>query len=115
MSSSLTITRSVCGSPSDTYNGCFRLSAGAVSRVRSSASSPGAVMVRQSTGQMSMHASHSMQSGAVKCVCTSQLRQRSTSRAVCSASKPSSTSVLRRRSRSPSSTCVILARDAGSK
>ena len=37
------------------------------------------MIVRQSVGQMSMHASHSMHSESVKCVCTSQLRQRSTS------------------------------------
>ena len=37
---------------------------------------PSGVIVRQSTGQMSMHASHSMQSRAVKWVWMSQLRQR---------------------------------------
>ena len=52
------------------------------------------VMVRQLTGHTSTHASHSMQSVDVKCVSTSQLRQRSTSVAVCSAVKPSSTSTL---------------------
>ena len=42
-----------------------------------------------------MHASHSMQRLAVKCVSMSQLRQRSTSLAVSSAVNPSSTSTLR--------------------
>ena len=51
-------------------------------------------MVRQSTGQMSMQASHSMHSFAANTVCTSQLRQRCTSCAACSAVKPSSTSML---------------------
>src|SRR5690606_41145163 len=50
------------------------------------------VMVRQSSGHTSMHASHSMHSWSVKCVCTSQLRQRSASRHVRSRSKPSSAS-----------------------
>ena len=52
------------------------------------ASSPFGAIVRQSTGQMSMQASHSMQAGAVKCVCTSQFRQRSTSAVVCSGVNP---------------------------
>ena len=39
-SSSLTMTRPVCGSPPDTKISCVRLVAGAVSRLRSSASSP---------------------------------------------------------------------------
>jgi hypothetical protein len=52
------------------------LSAGAVSRVRSSASSPFSVKVMQSIGQMSTQASHSMHSLAVNTVCTSQFRQR---------------------------------------
>jgi hypothetical protein len=43
-------------------------------------------MPRQSTGQTSTQASHSMQSGAVKWVWTSQFRQRSTSRSVASRS-----------------------------
>ena len=50
--------------------------AGAFSRVRSSASSPLAVKVMQSIGQMSTQASHSMQSWPVNTVCTSQFRQR---------------------------------------
>ena len=46
-----------------------RFGAGAVRRVRSSASSPFSVKVMQSIGQMSTQASHSMQSGAAKTVC----------------------------------------------
>ena len=68
--------------------------AGALSRERSCASGPFGVMVRQSTGQMSMQASHSMQSFAVNTVCISQLRQRCTSSAACSAVNPNSTSTL---------------------
>ena len=45
-------------------------------RVRSSFSSPSFAIVRQSTGQMSTHASHSMQSLSLNTVCTSQLRHR---------------------------------------
>src|SRR5208282_752586 len=66
--SSLTITRPVCFSAADTYSGWSGLVAGARRCCRSSASSPLAVMVRQSTGQMSMHASHSMHSLASKTV-----------------------------------------------
>ncbi len=56
---------------------------------------PPGVIVRQFTGQTSTHASHSMQRFAVKFVSMSQLRQRCTSRAVCSALNPSSTSTSR--------------------
>ena len=90
-SSSLTITRPVF-SPPDTYRSCARLSAGAFSRVRRSASSPLAVKVMQSIGQMSTQASHSMQAVSVNTVCTSQFRQRSASLKAVAASKPSSTS-----------------------
>ncbi len=69
-------------------------SAGAVRRARNSASVPFCVMVRQSTGQMSMHASHSMHSLAANTVCTSQFKQRCTSSAASSAVNPSSTSML---------------------
>ena len=78
-SSSLTSTRPVL-SWVLTYSGCSRLSDGAFSRVRSSASSPLAVKVMQSVGQMSTQASHSMHSLAVNTVCTSQFRQRCVSR-----------------------------------
>ncbi len=71
-----------------------RVGAGAVSRVRSSASSPFAVNVMQSIGQMSTQASHSMHSLSVNTVCTSQLRQRCASRMRACGSKPSSTSTL---------------------
>ena len=53
---------------------------GAISRPADLGSSPFRVaIVRQSIGQMSMHASHSMHSESVKCVSMSQFRQRSTS------------------------------------
>ena len=55
---------------------CVRFIAGAISRGRNSASSPFSVNVMQSIGQMSTHASHSMQSLSLKTVCTSQLRHR---------------------------------------
>jgi hypothetical protein len=87
--------------------------AGALRRVRSSASSPFAVIVRQSTGQMSMHASHSMQSLVSNTVCTSQLRQRCTSFSICSAVKPSSTSMSSFLKRSFSDTCGMSRRSAG--
>src|SRR3984957_602073 len=61
-SSSFTMTRAVCGSAADTYSVWVGFVAGAVKRARSSASGPFCVMVRQSTGQMSMQASHSMHS-----------------------------------------------------
>src|SRR3984957_8128994 len=73
-SSSFTMTRPVCGRPADTYSSWVRFFAGALRRERRSASSPLWVMVRQSTGQISMQASHSMHSFAVNTVCTSQLR-----------------------------------------
>ena len=69
--------RRVCGSGPDAYRLWPGLSAGTVSRLRSSASSPLGVIVRHCTGQMSMQASHSMHRFAVNTVCTSQLRQRS--------------------------------------
>ena len=90
-SSSLTITRPVF-SPPETYRSCARLSAGAFSRGRRSASSPLAVKLMQSIGQMSTQASHSMQAVSVNTVCTSQFRQRSASLKAVAASKPSSTS-----------------------
>ena len=46
---------------------------------RSKSSRVSGAIVRQFTGQTSTHASHSMQSFALKCVSMSQLRQRSTS------------------------------------
>ena len=70
----------------------MRLTEGAFSRPRSSASGPFAVKVMQSTGQMSAQASHSMHSRSVKTVWTSQLRQRCASANASRASKPSSTS-----------------------
>src|ERR1700730_3102653 len=104
-SSSFTITRAVCGRAAETYSACFGLVAGAVKRVRKSGSAPFWVMVRQSTGQMSIQASHSMHSFAVNTVCTSQFRQRCTSRPASSAGNPSSTSMLifLKRSMSPTS------------
>src|SRR5258705_181900 len=74
-SSSLTMTRPVLRSFA-TYRSWVRLTAGACSRVRSSASSPFSVKVMQSIGQMSTQASHSMHSDELKTVCTSQFRQR---------------------------------------
>jgi hypothetical protein len=59
---------------------------------RSSASSPGAVKLMQSIGQMSTQASHSMQVSRLNTVCTSQFRQRCASLNAVAASKPSSTS-----------------------
>ena len=109
-SSSLTITRPVCGSPPDTKIAWVVLVAGTVSRWRSSGSSPLAVMVRQLVGQTSTQASHSMQRLSVNAVCTSQFRQRSTSRMVCSWSKPISTSIDSCLKRSLRSTCFIFAR-----
>src|SRR6267378_3810665 len=71
------------------------------------------VMVRQSTGQMSRHASHSMHSLALNTVWTPQLRQRCTSCSTCSAVKPSSTSMLSFLKRSLSDTCGISRRSTG--
>ena len=70
------------------------LCAGALSRSRSSASSPFSVKLMQSTGQMSTQASHSMHSLSVNTVCTSQFRQRCASANASLSSKPSSTSAL---------------------
>ena len=95
------------------YFGPFA-SAGAVNRCRRSGSSPFAAIVRQSTGQMSMQASHSMHSESVKCVCTSQFRHRSTSCRVCSAVNPSSTSTVIFEKRTGRSTCFIFWRCTGS-
>src|SRR6202044_3719794 len=47
-SSSLTMTRAVCGSGAETYSACERLVAGAVRWLRNSVSVPFCVMVRQS-------------------------------------------------------------------
>ena len=99
-SSSFTITRFVCTSASETYSGCDGLRRGAVSLSASESSGVSSTIVRQSVGQTSMHASHSMQSGAVKCVSQSQLRQRSASFSACYSSKPSSTSTATLASRS---------------
>ena len=112
-SSSFTITRFVCGSASLTKISCDMFVAGAESRVRRSASSPAGAIVMQFSGQMSTHASHSMQSFSSKCVSMSQLRQRCTSRAVCSGVKPSSTSTFTAEKRFTSSSCVIFARGDG--
>ncbi len=71
-------------------------------------------MVRQSTGQISTQASHSMQSDSVKWVCTSQFRHRSTSAVVCSSEKPFSTSVVMLWKRMRRSTCFIFWRGAWS-
>ena len=76
---------------------------GAVVRDRVEASSRGRTRPRK--------ASHSMHRLAVKSVSMSQLRQRSTSRAVCSGVKPSSTSTLTAEKRLTRSSCVILARE----
>ena len=84
-SSSFTITRPVCGSAPDTNSVLLRVDGRRRQPLRRSSSSPLGAMVRQSVGQMSMQASHSMHFASVNTVCTSQLRQRSTSRAVCSA------------------------------
>src|ERR1035437_8083728 len=112
-SSSFTMTRFVWGRAVDTYTSCDGFTAGAESLDRRSVSSPSLVMVRQRTGQTSTHASHSMHRFAVKCVSTSQLRQRATSRAVCSGVNPSSTSTLTAEKRFTSSSCVIFARGEG--
>ena len=111
-SSSLTMTRPVCGSAADTYSACVGFVAGALSRARSSASVPFGAMVRQSTGQMSMQASHSMHSFAANTVCTSQFRQRCTSSAACSAVNPNSTSTLIFLKRSTNPTCGTRRRSA---
>ena len=74
-SSSLAMMRPV-GSGVETYRSCVGLAAGAFRRLRRSASSPFSVKVMQSIGQMSTHASHSMQRLVVNTVCASQLRQR---------------------------------------
>ncbi len=115
-SSSLTISRAVWGSAPEAKMSCFRFFAGALRRVRSSASVPPSLngaMVRQCTGQTSTQASHSMQSRSVKTVCTSQLRQRSTSRTVWSSVKPISTSTWTDLKRSTRSTWLIFWRWAG--
>ena len=78
----------------ETYRSWLVLSACADRRWRRSASSPFAVNVMQSIGQMSTQASHSMHCLSVNTVCTSQLRQRCVSFHAVSASKPSSTSSL---------------------
>src|SRR5271154_6084177 len=111
-SSSFTMTRPVCGSALETYSACCELVAGAFRRERSCDSLPFGAMVRQSTGQMSMHASHSMHSLVVNTVCTSQFKQRCTSRAACSAVNPSSTSILTFLKRSMSPTCGTRRRSA---
>src|SRR5206468_12858684 len=67
-SSSFTITRPVF-KPCATYKSCVRLREGALSRARSSVSSPSRVNVMQSMGQMSTQASHSMQRGGLNTVC----------------------------------------------
>src|SRR6202011_5363062 len=92
-SSSLAMMRPVL-SPFATYRSCVRLRDGAFNRVLRSVSSPSAVKVMQSIGQISTQASHSMQSFGANTVCTSQLRQRCASANACAASKPSSTSTL---------------------
>ena len=92
-SSSFTITRRVF-SGSDTYRSCAGLRAGAVRRLRRSSSSPLAVKVMQSVGQMSTQASHSMHLSLTNTVCTSQFRQRCVSFHAVAMSNPSSTSVL---------------------
>ena len=92
-SSSFTITLPVFRPP-DTYRSCARLSAGAFRRVRRSSSVPFSVKLMQSIGQMSTQASHSMQAGSVKTVCTSQFRHRPASFTAVATSKPSSTSTL---------------------
>src|SRR4051812_14462942 len=74
-SSSLAMIRPVL-STSDIYKLCDSSSADAFSRLRNSISSPFSVNVMQSIGQISTHASHSMQSGGENTVWTSQLRQR---------------------------------------
>src|SRR5712671_3122822 len=76
MSSSLTMTRPVCLRGTETYKSCVTLVAGALSCLRSSASGASATIVKQSVGQMSMQASHSMHSFASNTVCTSQFKQR---------------------------------------
>src|SRR5690606_35342209 len=93
-SSSFTMTR-VVGSSVETYRSCDRLLAGAINRDLRSSSSPSVVKVIDEVGQISMHASHSMQRFGVKTVCTSQFRQRCASRKAVSRSKPSSTSARR--------------------
>ena len=107
------MTRPVCFSAADTYSGRSGSRRGALVRALISASVPLGVIVRQSTGQMSMQASHSMHSGALNTVWMSQLRQRCTSSAVCVGSKPSSTSVLICLNRSASATCGTRRRSAG--
>ena len=79
-SSSFTITRwSAAARPRRTAP-ASRFTAGAISRgAQLRLLGVGRRCVRQSTGQMSMQASHSMHRLSVKCVCTSQLRQRCTS------------------------------------
>ncbi len=67
-SSSLTMSRPVCGRGSDAYRACSGLIAGADSLVFSSSSEPSAAIVRHCTGQTSMQASHSMHRGALKTV-----------------------------------------------
>ncbi len=92
-SSSLAMMRPVL-SVAETYSSCVRLVAGALSRARSSGSSPFTVKVMQSIGQMSTQASHSMHLVLMNTVCTSQLRQRSASLNAVARSKPISTSIL---------------------
>ena len=112
--SSLSITRAVCLSGADTKSCCSGSRRAALRRADSSASSPFGVIARQSTGQMSMHASHSMHRSAVNTVCRSQFKQRSTSVANCSALKPSSTSMSSFLNRLLESTCGMMRRAAGS-
>lgn len=83
------------GRTSETYKSWVRLFAGAERRVRKSISSPSSTKEMQDVGQMSTHASHSIQRLVVKTVCTSQFKQRWASLNPFSRSKPNSTSFLR--------------------
>ena len=90
-SSSLTMTREDF-SVSETYKSWSSCEVGARNRCRKSGSSPLLVMVRQSIGQISIQASHSIHVSCVKTVWISQFKQRCASLKAVAASKPSSTS-----------------------
>ena len=80
------------------YRSCVLSMAGALSRFRSSSSSPFRVKVMQSIGQISTQASHSMHLASTNTVCASQLRQRCASFHASCGSNPNSTSTLMLRS-----------------
>ncbi len=67
-SSSLSITREVCGNGPDAKMSCVRFLAGALNRFLNSGYSPSLAMVKHRTGHTSTQASHSMHNLSVNTV-----------------------------------------------